>query len=47
MYLDYTADQLALRDELRAYFERLMTPEIRHELRNGTSAPEATPPTGR
>ncbi|MGP3916311.1 acyl-CoA dehydrogenase family protein [Nonomuraea sp. 10N515B] len=43
MYLDYTAEQLALRDELRAYFEGLMTPEIRHELRNGTSVPEATP----
>lgn len=29
MYVDYTPDQEALRDELRAYFDELMTPERR------------------
>ncbi|GAA3146661.1 acyl-CoA dehydrogenase family protein [Planomonospora alba] len=42
MHLEYTAEQRALRDELRAYFEQLMTPEIRHALRDGYSMPEAT-----
>jgi alkylation response protein AidB-like acyl-CoA dehydrogenase len=32
VFLDYTAEQRALRDELRAYFDRLLTPEIREEL---------------
>jgi len=32
MYLEETPDQLALRAELRAYFARLITPEVRHEL---------------
>ena len=32
MRVAYTAEQLALRDELRAYFERLLTPEVRAEL---------------
>jgi 3-oxocholest-4-en-26-oyl-CoA dehydrogenase alpha subunit len=32
MYLAYTADQQALRDELRAYFADLMTPELEAEL---------------
>jgi alkylation response protein AidB-like acyl-CoA dehydrogenase len=34
MYLAYTEDQQALRDELRAYFEQLMTPEMEEELAN-------------
>ncbi|GAA1572818.1 acyl-CoA dehydrogenase family protein [Actinomadura kijaniata] len=42
MYLEYTPEQIALRDELRAYFDRLMTPERRHALRDGYSVPEAT-----
>jgi len=32
MRVAYTAEQLALRDELRAYLEALMTPELRAEL---------------
>ena len=32
MYLDYTPEQQALRKELRAYFEQMMTPEVRAEL---------------
>jgi alkylation response protein AidB-like acyl-CoA dehydrogenase len=33
----YSDDQIALRDELRAYFARLMTPEVRAEFGTGTS----------
>jgi hypothetical protein len=32
MFLDYTPEQVALRKELRAYFEHLLTPEVRAEL---------------
>ena len=32
MHLEETADQLALRAELRAYFARLLTPAVRHAL---------------
>ncbi len=32
MYLEETADQIALREELRAYFRQLLTPEVRAEL---------------
>jgi alkylation response protein AidB-like acyl-CoA dehydrogenase len=32
MRLSYTDEQLALRDELRAYFDRLLTPALRAEL---------------
>ena len=32
MFLDYTPEQRALRDELRAYFAALLTPELREEL---------------
>ncbi len=32
MHIAYTDEQLKLRDELRAYYQRLLTPEIRHEL---------------
>jgi alkylation response protein AidB-like acyl-CoA dehydrogenase len=35
MYLTYTAEQQALRDELRAYFVRLMTPERVESLSQG------------
>ena len=34
MHLDYTPDQKALRDELRAYFSELMTPERRAGIKN-------------
>ncbi|GAA5078330.1 hypothetical protein HNP84_009558 [Thermocatellispora tengchongensis] len=42
MRLSYTPEQLALRDELREYFSEIMTPEVRHALRDGYSVPEAT-----
>ena len=32
MYLDYTPAQRELREELRAYFARLMTPDLQAEL---------------
>src|SRR5438046_1101850 len=32
MYLDYTDEQRALREELREYFDRLLTPEVRAEV---------------
>ncbi len=31
MYIDYTAEQRALRDQLREYFAKLMTPELQEE----------------
>ena len=34
MYLDLTPDQKRLRDELRAYFAEMMTPELRAEVQN-------------
>ncbi|MEZ4216624.1 MAG: acyl-CoA dehydrogenase family protein [Myxococcota bacterium] len=33
MHLDFTPEQQALRDELRAYFSKLMTPEVRKKTR--------------
>ena len=35
MYIAYTAEQEALRRELRAYYAELLTPEIREELHRG------------
>jgi len=35
MYIAYTEEQEALRRELRAYYDRLLTPEIREELHKG------------
>jgi len=32
MYIGFTPEQRALRDELRAYYDRLLTPEIQEEL---------------
>jgi 3-oxocholest-4-en-26-oyl-CoA dehydrogenase alpha subunit len=32
MYLDYTPEQKRLRDELRAYFTAMMTPELKEEI---------------
>ena len=32
MFLDYTDEQLALRKELREYFDRLLTPDVRAEM---------------
>jgi hypothetical protein len=39
MYIDYTPQQKALRDELRAYFAELMTPELRAGLRGMEGGP--------
>jgi len=38
MYLDYTPEQHALRAELRAYFSRMMTPELQAEVAAGIAA---------
>ena len=35
MYIAYTDEQEALRKELRAYYEKLLTPEIREEIHRG------------
>ncbi|MFN8599751.1 MAG: acyl-CoA dehydrogenase family protein [Candidatus Binatia bacterium] len=35
MYIAYTPEEEALRDELRAYFAKLMTPEVEAEVANG------------
>ena len=35
MYIAYTTEQEALRSELRAYYEELLTPEVREELHRG------------
>ena len=43
MYVDYTPQQQTLRDELRAYFTRLMTPE-RRAGRIGGEGPDAVAP---
>jgi 3-oxocholest-4-en-26-oyl-CoA dehydrogenase alpha subunit len=35
MYIGYTEEQEALRQELRAYYDKLLTPEVREELGEG------------
>ena len=40
MHLEETPDQLALRAELREYFARLLTPEVRHALDHETEGGE-------
>ena len=35
MHIDLTADQVALRDELRAYFSEMMTPEVEAAMSQG------------
>jgi len=35
MYIAYTPEEEALRDELRVYFATLMTPEVEAEVANG------------
>ena len=35
MYIAYTEEQEALRKELRAYYQKLLTPEIREKLHIG------------
>ncbi|MEI8000823.1 MAG: acyl-CoA dehydrogenase family protein, partial [Actinomycetes bacterium] len=41
MFLDYTDEQKALSKELREYFARLLTPEVRQRLGNsGEGSPE-------
>jgi alkylation response protein AidB-like acyl-CoA dehydrogenase len=34
MHLDYTPEQRAFRDEMRRYFDRMMTPELQEEVRD-------------
>jgi alkylation response protein AidB-like acyl-CoA dehydrogenase len=41
MYIGYTEEQEALRKELRAYYEKLLTPEVREQLREGHGVGEA------
>jgi alkylation response protein AidB-like acyl-CoA dehydrogenase len=40
MYIAYTQEQEALRRELRAYYDKLLTPEIREELHTGRGVGE-------
>ena len=40
MYIAYTQEQEALRRELRAYYDKLLTPEIREELHQGKGVGE-------
>lgn len=42
MYLTDSDEQTKLRLELREYFASIMTPRIKHELRNGPADPDAT-----
>jgi alkylation response protein AidB-like acyl-CoA dehydrogenase len=41
MYIGYSEEQEALRKELRAYYDELLTPNIRQELRRGHGTGEA------
>ena len=38
MYVDYTPEQHALRQELREYFSRMMTPELQAEIASGVGS---------
>jgi len=40
MYIAYNEEQEALRQELRAYYDRLLTPEVREELHRGRGVGE-------
>jgi alkylation response protein AidB-like acyl-CoA dehydrogenase len=40
MYVGYSKEHEALRDELRAYYEQLITPEVEEELRRGEGVGE-------
>jgi alkylation response protein AidB-like acyl-CoA dehydrogenase len=42
MYIGYTAEQEALRGELRAYYAKLLTPEVREAVHQGRGVGEAT-----
>ncbi len=35
MYIDYTPEQRAFREEIRAYLAKLVTPEVVEEIRSG------------
>ena len=41
MYVGYSKEHEALRDELRAYYDRLLTPEVEDSLRGSEGAGEA------
>ena len=38
MYVGYSKEHVALRDELRAYYDKLLTPEVEDELRGSEGA---------
>ncbi|MDQ1462046.1 MAG: 3-oxocholest-4-en-26-oyl-CoA dehydrogenase alpha subunit, partial [Actinomycetota bacterium] len=38
MYVGYSKEHEAMRDELRAYYEQLLTPEVEDELRGSEGA---------
>src|SRR5512139_718964 len=42
MYIGYTTEQEALRTELRAYYAKLLTPEVREAVHQGQGVGEAT-----
>src|SRR4029078_11681839 len=42
MYIGYTSEQEALRTELRAYYAKLLTPEVREAVHQGQGVGEAT-----
>lgn len=42
MYVGLTKEQEALRDELRAYYDRLLTPEVEDDIRKGEGIGEAS-----
>jgi len=42
MYIGYTAEQEALRSELRAYYAKLLTPQVREAVHQGKGVGEAT-----
>jgi len=41
MYVGYSKEHEALRDELRAYYDKLLTPEVEDQLRGSEGAGEA------
>jgi len=41
MYVGYSKEHEALRDELRAYYDQLLTPEVEDSLRGSEGAGEA------
>ena len=42
MYVGYSKEHEALRDELREYYERILTPEVEEDLRKGEGVGETS-----